>query len=155
MPTSNTINRVETAAANETDGRHFVYIASPLSTFRSPRYHRILARLGDGLPNSEFIIGRDRSEFDDAEDVERARWSAILRQCTMMCVIPDHEGWISQRIWEEMWDAVNHDLHVLVATADGWLTPLDRVTVREFHPGERRRFARFAFRDWPQRTGGV
>jgi hypothetical protein len=135
---------VDPEPADETDLRRFVYIASPLSTFQSPRYLRTLGRLGNRFPDSEFIISRDLSTKIGER---RSSWPAILRQCAAICVIPDHEGWISYQVWYEMWDAVGEVVLVIVISDEGKITPLDRVIAREFSPGDRRRFARLDFRN--------
>lgn len=146
MISLNDIVPVGAAPADDTSARHFVYVASPLSTLQSPRLLRILASLGNRFPEADFILSRDPITFDERP---RVSCSQILRQCVVVCIVPDHEGWISRRLWDEMWEAVNLGLFVIVPDDRVSIRRIERVRVLEFNPLDPRRFARLGFRDEP------
>lgn len=142
----------EIVPANDALFPRCVYIASPLSTFRSPRFLRMLAKMGDHFSGVEFIIGRDESISGDGR---RESWPFMLRQCVAVCVFPDHEGWISRGVWTQMRDAVAHGVWVLIADGNGSIANFDWGLVREVNSQDRRRYARLALHRESARTGGA
>ncbi len=146
------ISSSEIVPVDDTAAPRWVYIVSPLRIFHSPRYLRMLAQMRNHFPTAAFIIGRDASTSSNGRP---PKWPSSVRQSACVCVFPDHEGWISRGVWDEMWDTVAQDVMVVVTDGDSLVRPVDEIMVAEINPRNQWHFARLAFRNWASRIDGA
>lgn len=103
-----------------------VYIASPLSTYETPRYAAMLARLRELLPDAELLPARDL--FTSNADWLR-RWPEILPTLAAV-VFFDDRGRIGRGVYQEVEDAQAARLPVFyLPHPDADLLPYDGESV--------------------------
>jgi len=116
-----------------------VYLASPLSTYRTPRYGAMVSRARAHFPDAEIVPARDA--FRDRGDW-LARWPGILPTLAAVVVFADENGWIGAGVWAEVHDARRHGVPVYVLDDAGGLRRWESVRVTERRPDDWDRTAR-------------
>ncbi len=129
--------KVRTQNPHRMTGR--TYVASPISTYETPRYDATLHRLRTLLPNAELLPARDL--FTSNQDW-RDHWPELLPTLKAI-VFFDDGGSIGRGVWQEIHDAQSAGLPVFYLPHPAAnLLPLDGVTVSLI--AHRRSWARYA-----------
>jgi hypothetical protein len=123
----------------QADASPRVYVASPLSTYRTPRYDAMVARVRVLFPQAEILPAREvfRSNAD-----WRARWACIMPTLAAVVVFPDTGGWIGAGVWKEVHDARNHGIPVYVLDDAGDVRGWEAIRLMERRPDDWQRTAR-------------
>lgn len=81
-----------------------VYVASPLTTYRTPRYGAKLAEINERFPDATLLPARDlfRSTAD-----WRERWPELLPTLTGLVFFAEIDGTIGLGVWSELHDAAD------------------------------------------------
>ncbi|MDQ3642776.1 MAG: hypothetical protein M3450_15225 [Actinomycetota bacterium] len=81
-----------------------VYVASPLTTYRTSRYEAKLAQVIEQFPDATLLPARDlfRSTAD-----WRTRWPALLPTLTELVFFAETDGTIGLGVWSELHDAAD------------------------------------------------
>lgn len=119
-----------------------VYVASPLSTYHTPRYEAMLAHIAARFPAAEILPARDL--FGSTAEW-RARWPQTLASIDAICVFPDESRWVGRGVWTEVRDAAAAGLPVWVVADDGIIHTLDDVRIISIDPEDWRQYALLAF----------
>jgi len=107
-----------------------VYVASSLSTFRTPRYDRMLSATRAHFPQAR--VRTARALFTSNHEW-RTRWRAVLMSSTALVFFVDDVGFIGKGVHQEIHDAGVYGIPVWFLTDDGALHDLDNLifTVNE------------------------
>lgn len=124
-----------------------IYLASPLSTYRTPRYDAVLALIEARYPHAELLPAR--SLFQSNEEW-RQRWPGLLATLTDLVFFAVPDGSVGLGVWCEVQDAADRMPVWFVDAADHW-HPLDSVAL-DITGESLARFATIRIRD-PEDTG--
>ncbi len=102
-----------------------VYVASPLGTYHSPRYDRLLKVVRRQFPRGRVIPARGL--FRDSNHW-RSAWPILLSSISILVFFPDVCGWIGFGVWRELRDVAALGRPVFLLLDDGRLVPLQHVT---------------------------
>lgn len=116
-----------------------VYVASPLSTYRTPRYDLMAACVRRHFPGADVLMPLDL--FTSNSDW-LAKWPAILPTLSAFVAFTDEEGWVGRGVWTEVRDARAHGVPVSVLDDAGCLCPWQSVRIAERRPDDWTRTAR-------------
>jgi hypothetical protein len=119
--------------------RPAVYLASPVNTYRSPRYGRLLRAVQQRFPQTRVIPARGL--FRDS-GYWRSVWPVFLPIISVLVFFPDGGGWIGYGVWQELHDVAALGRPVFLLRDDGRLVPLGQVTFGPIHAHDWVRFAR-------------
>jgi hypothetical protein len=102
-----------------------IYVASPLTTYRTPRYDAKLAQIGARFPAATLLPARDlfRSTAEWHE-----QWPLLLPTLTTLVFFTEIEGTIGLGVWSEVHDAAEGIPVWYLDDAGGWFG-LDAVTI--------------------------
>ncbi len=95
---------VSTRRTQRPDATPRVYVASPLTTYRTARYDAKLVQIGQRFPTATLLPARDlfRSTAD-----WRERWPALLPTLAALVFFADIDGTIGLGVWSEVHDAAD------------------------------------------------
>ncbi len=102
-----------------------VYIASPISTYQTPRYDRMLTEIAQHYPRAEILQARHL--FQSTADWRR-RWPQLLPTLTGLVFFSDVDSTIGLGVWSEIQDAADR-IPVWFLDDDGRWHSLDHVAV--------------------------
>ncbi len=108
-----------------------VYLASPLGTFRTPRYGAKLAATRAHFPRADVLPAREL--FTSNADWRR-RWPAILPTLRALVFFDDDAGYLGLGTWAELADVYRAGVPVWYLDDAGDLHRLDAATFAEM-PG--------------------
>lgn len=94
----------------------YVYLASPLTTYRTPRYDRMIEAARQRFPGATILPARGL--FFGARDWLN-RWPAVLETLAGIAFFTDEAGWIGKGVFTELMDARDAGLPIWVLTDDG------------------------------------
>jgi hypothetical protein len=125
-----------------------VYLASPIQTYDSPRYERMVAMVAARFPGAEILEARAlyRSHQDWLD-----RWPVILPTLTALAFFSDDDGYIGAGVSREIDDASAQGIDVWALTDRGVFCPMSRVMLGERDDLNWRRHIRVTYR--PTRAG--
>jgi len=113
------------AAAIRTHLTGNVYLASSLSTYRAPRYDRMLNASRAHFPQAR--VRTARSLFTSNQEW-RARWPAVLTSSTALVFFVDAAGYIGKGVYQEIHDADMYGIPVWFLTDDGTMYDLNTLS---------------------------
>lgn len=119
-----------------------VYLAAPLTTYRTKRYDRALTHVRKRFPRATILDAR--SAWTSTADW-RARWPTVLPTLAAAVVIADGEGWIGAGVVKEVDDALAAGVPVWYLSEHGALYPWDAVTLSDRRPDNWQRHVRVTF----------
>ncbi len=128
----------EILPANDAHPPRRFYVASPVGTYRTERYDRMLARIAARFPDGELVPARG---LFASNDDWRRRWPVILGTVDALCVFTDEAGWIGLGVWTEVRDATIRNLPVVVLGDDGAFHTLDSVRIVAIDPEDWQQYA--------------
>lgn len=108
-----------------------VYIASSLSTYRTPRYDRMIESIRTLFPQSNAMPARD--QFTSNADWRR-KWPDILPTIAAVVFFDDGDGYLGLGVWTEITDCFRIGLPLWYIDDDGGLHHIDGGTFSGF-PG--------------------
>lgn len=103
-----------------------VYVASPITTYQTPRYDLKLALIAQHFPRAEILQPRDL--FHSTADWRR-RWSRILPTLTDLVFFAETDRTIGLGVWSELQDAAGCILVWFLDDDDRWHA-LDGVSIQ-------------------------
>lgn len=101
-----------------TSAEKHVYLASPIGTYHTPRYDRMLAHAGRHFPDASILPARGL--YRDVADFKR-RWPRLLPTLSALAFFADEAGYIGYGVWTEIRDMRRRGLPVWFLTDDGAL----------------------------------
>lgn len=123
-----------------------IYMASSLSTYKTPEYDRNLERISELFPHAEILAPRDL--FTSNADWLN-KWPGIVVQIDALVFFQDAQDFIGYGVWTEIHDAITHGVPVYLL-ADSSLHLWPDVEISERRPTNWRQFARLRA---PQQEG--
>jgi hypothetical protein len=127
-----------------------VYVAAPMSLYRTARYDRLVAAIRALFPRAQVLDAR--SAWTSTEDW-RGGGPLVLPIVSAVVVLADRGGWVGAGVVAEIDDAVATGRPIWHLTDDGVLHPWDAVALVDRHPDDRQRHARLALRP-PEEPAG-
>jgi hypothetical protein len=125
---------------NSPSRRLLVYVASPLATYQTARYDRMLAQAQAHFPDADLLPARGL--YHDSAHW-RATWPQHLRRITGLLFFADPDSSIGRGVFAELADAKRRGLPLHYLRGDGTLIPCDEVVVELLDDGVSwRRYAR-------------
>ncbi len=122
--------------------RPLVYVASPITTYPTRRYERMLARVRARFPDCRVLAARDMG-FTPANWPRR--WARILLRLDHLIAFPGRSRVIGAGVLKELFDAQVFGIPTHVLTDEGAFIPLGRVGFSFIAGGNLRQFARVEF----------
>lgn len=123
-----------------------VYVASSLSTYRTPRYDRMVASVREQFPHATILPARD--QFTSNHDWRR-RWPDLLPTLQGVVFFADNDGYVGYGVWTELNDALDRGIPVRYLTPNGGLCEISaedgEIEVLAFRPWDWRQFAMIAY----------
>lgn len=102
-----------------------VYIASPLTTYQTPRYDGMCATVRTLFPHADVLPARGLF----ASNAEwRSRWPALLPTLAAVVFFTDDAGWIGKGVWMEIIGAAHAGVPVALLTDGGSLHDIGSLT---------------------------
>ncbi len=116
-----------------------VYVASPLTTYDTPRYDAMVSGARAHFPQATILPARD---LFASNDDWRARWPDMLPTLAAVVVFAGDAGWIGAGVWAEVRDARKRGIPVYVLDDAGRLRRWESVRIIERRPDDWNRAAR-------------
>lgn len=95
-----------------------VYVASPLTTYQTPRYDCMCATVRTLFPHADVLPARGLFASNAGW---RARWPALLPTLAAVVFFTDDAGWIGKGVWAEISGAAHAGVPVALLTDGGSL----------------------------------
>lgn len=116
-----------------------VYLASPLTTYRTPRYDRMVDAARAAVTDATILPARGL--FFGARDW-LIRWPAVLATLSGVVFFTDEAGWIGKGVFTELMDAAAAGLPIGLLTDDGAVHPPDAFAITDVDEEDWRQYAR-------------
>lgn len=116
-----------------------VYLAAPITTYRSGQYDCALRWLRTNYPHATIVSARDA--FRDRVDW-LARWRGVLSRCAALVFITDGEDFIGRGVDGEITFARARPILVLMLNGAGRLVPYHHLSFTPPNAGDWQRYRR-------------
>jgi len=120
------------------DQSRIVYIASPISTFSTPRYDRMVAHVRARFPDHEILTARGLWESPESW---RQLWPLLHPRLTRIIAFSDEDGRVGAGVVQEILDGNAASIPIEFVTEDGRFVPLRDARVRLIPGGDMQNFA--------------
>jgi hypothetical protein len=94
-----------------------VYVASPITTYQTPRYDQKLAEIAQHFPRAELL--QARCLFRSTADWRR-RWPQLLPTLTGLVFFANSDRTVGLGVWSEVQDAVDRIPVWFLDDGNGW-----------------------------------
>lgn len=132
------ISSSEILPAKDAPSPRRIYVASPLSTYSTKRYDRMLGHITTSFPEAKLLPAR--SLYASNRDW-LCQWPDVLNSIDAVVVFTDEGGWVGHGVWTELSDAALAGLPVWIIRDDGALFTLDGAQVVTIDEDDWRQYA--------------
>ncbi len=119
-----------------------VYVASPISTYHTSHYDRMVSMIRERFRKHRILPARDL--LSSNEDWLR-QWRCLLPRLDRIVVFADKSGVIGGGVFKEVFDARVVGVPVHFLTDDGRLVPVSRLRFQFLNGDDLRHFARVIY----------